>query len=162
MLCGLLLLGNVTFTEGADELSSVANRDVVSAAEELLGCSGLEFNLTSKTLARLGKVGRKKAEAEATRDAAIKGVYVRIFDWVVGRVNESIAGAVGALSKPYIGLLDIFGFEDFKFNSFEQLCINLTNEKLQQFFLRSVFNSEKEEHAREVRRQREVRLSEDW
>ena len=75
---------------------------------------------------------------------------MHIFDWVVRAINSSIKGADNAQTDlPYIGLLDIFGFEVFAFNSFEQLCINFTNEKLQQFFLMAVFNAEAEEHDKE-------------
>ena len=74
---------------------------------------------------------------------------MHLFHWVVGCVNDSIKGSDGSSKLSYIGLLDIFGFEVFKFNSFEQLCINFTNEKLQQFFLMSVFRAEEEEHEKE-------------
>jgi myosin-5 len=74
---------------------------------------------------------------------------VHLFDWVVSCVNNGIAGGANATKNNYIGLLDIFGFEVFKFNSFEQLCINFTNERLQQYFLQSVFRAEEEEHGRE-------------
>ena len=79
-------------------------------------------------------------------------VYVRLFDWLVARVNESIAGGQERQSdgqKNTIGLLDIFGFERFENNSFEQLCINFANEKLQQFFLGCVFKAEEEIHRTE-------------
>ena len=72
---------------------------------------------------------------------------MHVFDWVVSGINSSIAGSDGSSKLQYIGLLDIFGFEVFKYNSFEQLCINFTNEKLQQFFLQAVFRAEEEEHA---------------
>ena len=106
----------------------------------------IQVNLTSKETGRssLGALKLTVAQAEATRDAAIKAIYVRLFDWVVGRVNASICGSLdddgkaGETGGFYTGLLDIFGFEVFTFNSFEQLCINYANEKLHQYFLKQV------------------------
>ena len=137
LLGGLLLLANVDFTADANDKAVVATPDVLGGAEELLGCANLTVNLTTKGSGRksLGALKLSKLAAEATRDAAIKDIYVHIFDWVVGGINQSIGGAADASKQCYIGLLDIFGFEVFKFNSFEQLCINFTNEKLQAHFM---------------------------
>lgn len=67
-------------------------------------------------------------------------LYARLFDWLVGKINKSIGQDPD--SKFFIGVLDIYGFESFKFNSFEQFCINLANEKLQQHFNQHVFKME--------------------
>ena len=153
LLSALLLLGNVDFDSDADDHASVSaqHEPTLAAAEALLGCNELALHLISKESKRksLGALRLSKPQAQALRDAVIKDVFVHIFGWVVARVNESIAGASGAADLPYIGLLDIFGFEKFAFNSFEQLCINFTNEKLQQFFLAPVLKSEASEHERE-------------
>jgi myosin-5 len=87
-------------------------------------------------------------EAAATsRDALAKIVYARLFDWLVDNINNSIGQ--DPHSKFLIGVLDIYGFESFKTNSFEQFCINLTNEKLQQHFNQHVFKMEQEEYTKE-------------
>ena len=140
VLCGLLLLGDVDFdVDGGDKaLVSGGSTETITGAEELLGCGNLAINLTSKESGRrsLGALKLNVRQAHGAREAAIKDVFVHIFDWVVRAINSSIKGADNAQTDlPYIGLLDIFGFEVFAFNSFEQLCINFTNEKLQQFFL---------------------------
>ena len=151
VLGGLLLLGNVEFDAGGDEKALVApaSADLLKAAEEKLGVSNLDVNLTSKGSGRksLGALKLTKPASQMARDAAIKDIFVHTFDWVVNGINASIEGSSGSSKLPYIGLLDIFGFEVFKHNSFEQLCINFTNEKLQQFFLQAVFTAEEEEHA---------------
>ena len=154
VLCGLLLLGDVDFdVDGGDKaLVSGGSTETITGAEELLGCGNLAINLTSKESGRrsLGALKLNVRQAHGAREAAIKDVFVHIFDWVVRAINSSIKGADNAQTDlPYIGLLDIFGFEVFAFNSFEQLCINFTNEKLQQFFLMAVFNAEAEEHDKE-------------
>ncbi|KAL3611086.1 hypothetical protein D5086_002106 [Populus alba] len=87
------------------------------------------------------------ASAVLSRDAMAKTVYSRLFDWIVDKINSSIGQDPTATS--IIGVLDIYGFESFKINSFEQLCINLTNEKLQQHFNQHVFKMEQEESTRE-------------
>ena len=92
-------------------------------------------------------VGFTPAVAVDARDAIARAVYGKLFDWVVGRVNQRIAPP-----EPrhcFIGVLDIFGFEAFKVNSFEQLCINYTNETLQQQFNQFVFKMEQAEYERE-------------
>ncbi|KAL5064534.1 hypothetical protein RYX36_026271 [Vicia faba] len=79
--------------------------------------------------------------------ASQKTIYSRLFDWLVDKINNSIGQ--DATSKSLIGVLDIYGFESFKSNSFEQFCINFTNEKLQQHFNQHVFKMEQEEYTKE-------------
>jgi len=88
------------------------------------------------------------ADANSNRDALSKLLYGALFSWLVGRINKVIAGESDS-SKAFIGVLDIFGFENFAVNSFEQFCINFTNEKLQQHFNQYIFKLEQEEYARE-------------
>ncbi|KAL2896921.1 Myosin-15 [Bienertia sinuspersici] len=85
--------------------------------------------------------------AFASRDALAKTVYSRLFDWLVEKMNRSIGQDPN--SSVQIGLLDIYGFECFKHNSFEQFCINFANEKLQQHFNEHVFKMEQEEYNKE-------------
>jgi len=82
-----------------------------------------------------------KERATDARNSLAKTVYGRMFDWLVRRVNKAMEGASRS-SRNVIGVLDIFGFEIFELNSFEQLCINYCNEKLQQHFNTFVFKAE--------------------
>ena len=81
------------------------------------------------------------------RDSLVKIMYDRLFTYLVTRINATVDDAASA--KMYIGLLDVYGFEFFEVNSFEQLCINFANEKLQQFFLETVFSGEAQVHTDE-------------
>ncbi|KAF2304267.1 hypothetical protein GH714_029027 [Hevea brasiliensis] len=85
--------------------------------------------------------------AVASRDALAKTVYARLFDWLVDKINRSVGQDL--TSQIQIGVLDIYGFECFKHNSFEQFCINFANEKLQQHFNEHVFKMEQEEYRKE-------------
>ncbi|XP_014679551.1 PREDICTED: unconventional myosin-VIIa-like [Priapulus caudatus] len=81
------------------------------------------------------------------RDALVKGIYGRMFIWIVEKINKAIFSPKADKSQYMsIGVLDIFGFENFDKNSFEQLCINYANEALQQFFIRHIFKLEQEEY----------------
>ena len=110
----------------------------------------LEFALTHRSI----EVRNVKTDIPLSPDAAIdsrnalsKSIYGLVFDWLVKRVNSSLNGT----DRPwaFLGLLDIFGFEIFEQNSFEQLCINFTNEKLQQIFNRDTFKKEEAMYKRE-------------
>jgi len=92
------------------------------------------------------------------RDALVKSIYGRVFGWICSHINQMLApnglafsGGGGSGPAPFqeIGILDIFGFENFEKNSFEQLCINVTNEQLQNFFNKHIFENELEEYRRE-------------
>uniref|UniRef100_A0A667ZSR4 Myosin IH n=1 Tax=Myripristis murdjan TaxID=586833 RepID=A0A667ZSR4_9TELE len=83
------------------------------------------------------------------RDALAKAVYGRTFTWLVNKINESMENTVSGRLKTVIGLLDIYGFEVFNLNSFEQFCINYCNEKLQQLFIQLTLKSEQEEYEAE-------------
>lgn len=92
-------------------------------------------------------------EAEYGRDALSKAIYDRLFTWIVEKINSAIAVDKRSITKTYrssvIGVLDIYGFEIFDRNSFEQFCINYCNEKLQQLFIELVLKQEQEEYQRE-------------
>ncbi|KAI8467171.1 MAG: P-loop containing nucleoside triphosphate hydrolase protein [Monoraphidium minutum] len=124
----------------------------LGAAAELLGCDAAALAKAVTTRTRVTPDGPivsplgAKAAAE-TRDALVKVVYARLFDWLVARINAAIGEDPRRAST--IGLLDIYGFESFAFNDLEQFCINLANEKLQQHFNHHVFKQEQAEYERE-------------
>lgn len=87
--------------------------------------------------------------AESGRDALVKFLYERMFNWVVSLINKALGVLKEELTSTFIGVLDIYGFEHFEVNSFEQFCINYANEVLQQQFNQHVFKLEQEEYVRE-------------
>lgn len=92
-----------------------------------------------------------KTEAYDLRDSMAKILYARMFNWIIEKVNIAIAGKTSnsKTKQNFIGLLDIFGFEIFEHNCFEQLCINYANEKLQQHFNNYMFQNEQQEYIKE-------------
>ena len=87
-------------------------------------------------------------QVEFAIEAISKACYERMFRWLVGRINRSL-DRTKRQGASFIGILDMAGFEIFELNSFEQLCINYTNEKLQQLFNHTMFILEQEEYQRE-------------
>ncbi|KAK3272272.1 hypothetical protein CYMTET_19422 [Cymbomonas tetramitiformis] len=159
-VAGLLHLGNVTFTEteteGHQEGSRVVNPDVLQRAARLLEwpAADLESSLCWKMMqgqqgSSTYKMPNNVAKAQDVRDAICKRVYSQIFDWLTTKINAAIKGTSQNSASCKVGILDIFGFESFVENSFEQLCINYCNEKLQNHWNNFVFNSEIEEYQKE-------------
>jgi myosin heavy subunit len=146
MVAGVLWLGNHTFS-GEDD-SEIDDDDVTDKAAALFEADA-EMMSTTLTYRNMQSGGRsivviplKPAQAEESRDGLAKAAYDRLFSWVVDRVNEASKAESDTMS--FIGVLDIFGFEIFELNSFEQLCINLANEKLQSHFNGHIFKLEQQ------------------
>lgn len=152
----ILHLGNVEFLTDGDKLK-VKDSKVSKHVASLLKVPEDELNksLCERVIAAHKDIMRKEhteEEAFYGRDALAKAIYDRLFTWIVDKINSAVA--VDASSrKSYrsslIGVLDIYGFEIFDNNSFEQFCINYCNEKLQQLFIELVLKQEQEEYRRE-------------
>ncbi|CAK4076326.1 unnamed protein product [Aphanomyces euteiches] len=158
IVAGLLHMGNIDFdeedtAEGEAAIVQKANAlDALAMASKLLGLDGkaLLKVITEREIVTRGElfvVRRNAQNAVYARDAIAKSIYGRLFDWIISQVNVSLGQDPQPL--PYIGVLDIFGFESFQRNDFEQLLINYTNEVLQRTFNNQVFIAEMELYKRE-------------
>uniref|UniRef100_A0AAQ4PL03 Unconventional myosin-Ib n=1 Tax=Gasterosteus aculeatus aculeatus TaxID=481459 RepID=A0AAQ4PL03_GASAC len=157
LVAAVLKLGNIEFkpesrSNGTDE-SRIKDKNDLKEMCELLGIeqSVLERAFSYRTVeAKQEKVSTtlNVAQAYYARDALAKNLYSRLFSWLVTRINESIKAQTKARHK-VMGVLDIYGFEIFEDNSFEQFIINYCNEKLQQIFIELTLREEQEEYVRE-------------
>ncbi|XP_015186299.1 PREDICTED: myosin-IB isoform X3 [Polistes dominula] len=153
IVASVLHLGNIGFTE-ENEIAKIVPFSPVSSICTLLGCSTKELTkaLTHRTIDAQGDVVTSPLNRELAiyaRDALAKAIYDRLFTWLVNRLNKSLQRPMGHKKYVVMGILDIYGFEIFQKNSFEQFCINFCNEKLQQLFIQLTLKSEQEEYSRE-------------
>lgn len=157
-ISALLHLGNLEFdekqlasgTEGSTISSSCEDSMQVVLNYLEVDKAGLEEAICSRKIQAKDEtysISLLPEAAENTRDALARFIYGKLFDWLVSRINEIVECEESSTS--FIGLLDIFGFEDLEHNSFEQLCINYANETLQQHFNLTVLRLEQETYERE-------------
>ncbi|XP_048783265.1 unconventional myosin-IXb isoform X7 [Lagopus muta] len=160
VLSAILYLGNVTYKKkatGRDEGLEVGPPEVLDILSQLLKVKReilVEVLTKRKTVTANDKLilPYSLSEAITARDSMAKSLYSALFDWIVLRINHALLNkkdmeeSVTCLS---IGVLDIFGFEDFETNSFEQFCINYANEQLQYYFNQHIFKLEQEEYKSE-------------
>ncbi|KAI8438389.1 hypothetical protein MSG28_010933 [Choristoneura fumiferana] len=160
MLSAILHLGDIEFGETAgddntDNKATIIDTAPLHRASCLLGVETVDLRecLTSSSVVARGETIARHCspvEAAVARDATARGLYARAFDRIVERIN-----ALLCQNRPYgteqlsIGILDIFGFENFNRNSFEQLCINIANEQIQYYFNQHIFTWEQQEYMAE-------------
>ncbi|KAL4309084.1 hypothetical protein GQ457_01G005030 [Hibiscus cannabinus] len=149
MLAAVLWLGNISFQliDNEHHVEALADEALTSAAR-LMGCAPHELIQalsTHRIRAAKDNIAKKSTLQQAidTRDALAKFIYASLFDWLVEQINKSLEGGKRCVGRS-ISILDIYGFESFKKNSFEQFCINYANERLQQHFNRHLFKLEQE------------------
>ncbi|XP_062200234.1 myosin-1-like isoform X2 [Phragmites australis] len=151
MVSAVLWLGDVSFTviDNENHVEIIVDEASKTVAE-LLGCSTEDLDLALSK--RHMKVNNENivqkltlSQATDTRDALAKSVYASLFEWLVEQINKSLSVGKRRTGRS-ISILDIYGFESFDKNSFEQFCINFANERLQQHFNRHLFKLEQEEY----------------
>eukprot|EP00750_Incisomonas_marina_P010659 INCI16293.4.p1 GENE.INCI16293.4~~INCI16293.4.p1 ORF type:complete len:1790 (+),score=389.72 INCI16293.4:196-5565(+) len=154
----ILHMGNIEFDSDGNVGSNVSKATMkhVDDASKLLGVDPaalakvLTGNINILSSGEKIPVDFNPAAAVSARDALAKGIYGRLFDWLVNAVNEAMFVTAEVAKKcNKIGMVDIFGFEIFKTNYFEQLSINFANEKLQQMFNKHTFLLEEDTYRAE-------------
>lgn len=155
-LAGILYVGNIGFVEdsnGYAKLDEATETEVREAAHLLaveptalaVACLKRKISAANETVDAYNTV----SQAEASRDIIAKHLYAKLFDHIIERLNDSLAPSSLELTDRFIGILDIYGFERFENNSFEQFCINYANEKLQNMFNIHVFDLEQKLYTEE-------------
>ncbi|XP_068639528.1 myosin-1-like [Aristolochia californica] len=154
LLAAVLWLGNISFPVIDNENHvEVVNDEGVTNAAKLLGCNVCDLMValsTHKIRAGNDDIVQKLTLPQAIdiRDALAKSIYSSLFDWLVEQINKSLEVGKRRTGRSII-ILDIYGFESFDKNSFEQFCINYANERLQQHFNRHLFKLEQEEYSQD-------------
>ncbi|XP_028446784.1 myosin-IIIb isoform X7 [Perca flavescens] len=161
ILSAILNTGNIEFasitSQHQTDKSEVPNSAALENAASLLsiGTEELQEALTSQCVVTRGETiirTNTVDKAADVRDAMSKALYGRLFSWIVNRINSLLQpdmNICAAESVMNVGILDIFGFENFKKNSFEQLCINIANEQIQFYFNQHIFALEQMEYQSE-------------
>lgn len=155
IVASILHLGNVKFVTNDKGNAEILSHDANSGnIGELLKVNATKLReaLTSRTIDARGDVVNTPLDleqAQYARDALAKAMYDKHFSWLVSRLNSSLEPKSYDARSSVIGILDIYGFEIFPKNSFEQFCINFCNEKLQQLFIQLTLKQEQEEYLRE-------------
>ncbi|XP_056127040.1 myosin Ic, paralog b isoform X1 [Rhinichthys klamathensis goyatoka] len=157
IIASVLHLGNVQYGGEDSGSAYITTETQIKYLARLLGVDGTVFKeaLTHKKIIAKGEElmsPLNQEQAASARDALSKAIYGRTFTWLVSKINDSLAfkdDSFNSKNASVIGLLDIYGFEVFQINSFEQFCINYCNEKLQQLFIELTLKSEQEEYEAE-------------
>ncbi|XP_071464540.1 unconventional myosin-IXa isoform X5 [Marmota flaviventris] len=159
LLSAILHLGNICYKKKTyrDDSIDICNPEVLPVVSELLEVKEemlFEALVTRKTVTVGEKLilPYKLAEAVTVRNSMAKSLYSALFDWIVFRINHALLNSKDLERNTKtlsIGVLDIFGFEDYENNSFEQFCINFANERLQHYFNQHIFKLEQEEYRTE-------------
>ncbi|XP_023175417.1 myosin heavy chain, muscle isoform X33 [Drosophila hydei] len=146
-------MGGMKFKQrGREEQAEQDGEEEGGRVSKLFGCDTAElYKNLLKPRIKVGNEfvtqGRNVQQVTNSIGALCKGVFDRLFKWLVKKCNETLD--TKQKRQHFIGVLDIAGFEIFDYNGFEQLCINFTNEKLQQFFNHVMFVLEQEEYTKE-------------
>jgi myosin-1 len=154
LLAGILAFGNLDFADdNTDKATFPKGEEPLNTAAQLfqIDPTVLKGAITLRTVQTKGstyKVPNNALNARESRDALCKEIYTRTFDFLIDKTNIAL-NKYGAQFTVVIGVLDIYGFEIFDRNGFEQFCINYVNEKLQQYFIELTLKAEQEEYKRE-------------
>jgi len=154
LLSAILWLGNVSYRHKTADSVEVVDSPALTNSAALLRVpvDQLTHALSKRKITAGGEsidVELKMEAALDTRDALAKSIYAALFRWLVDKINQALAVGNKRTSGTSLSILDIYGFECFKQNSFEQLCINYANERLQQQFNRHLFKLEQEVYGSE-------------